>query len=60
MSRSDDLEAYVRETSRLLGIPVEPEWLPGVALHLQRLLDAARVLDEGGALPAELAPRFEP
>jgi hypothetical protein len=41
-----ELERYVEEAAKALGIPLEPEWRAAVAEHLSRLLDAWRVIEE--------------
>ena len=41
-----ELEAYVEEAARLLGIPLEPQWRAAVAEHLSRLLEAWQLLED--------------
>jgi hypothetical protein len=59
MSESE-LHAYVRAVSKARGLPLDEAWVPAIALHLRRLLDAAAVLDEARLDAADPAPKFEP
>ncbi len=60
MSSSENLTALVRAAAAACAIPLREEWIPDVAIHLQRLLDAAALLDATDMTSEELAPRFEP
>lgn len=61
MSPSDDeLLDFVRSVARVRAIAIEPAWIPEVALHARRLLDAAEFLERSSMTSQELAPRFEP
>ena len=61
MSSSDDeLLDFVRSVASMRAIEIESEWIPEVALHLRRLLDAAESLERSNMRSQELAPRFEP
>jgi hypothetical protein len=57
---SEELTGYIRAIAEARGIPVDEKWLPGIELHLKRLLDAAALLDKSGLKSQDLAPRFEP
>lgn len=60
MSGSEALHAYVRAVAQARGLPIDEAWVPSVALHLQRLLDAAATVDEACIEATDPAPRFEP
>jgi hypothetical protein len=60
MLPSDELEKYVATAAGTRGIPVDPAWLPEIALHLGRLLEAARLLEQSKMTSQDLAPRFDP
>jgi hypothetical protein len=61
MTTPFDAEAHAREAARLIGLPLAPEHLPGVARHLA-LAAAQAALVEGAALmpEEEPAPVFRP
>ena len=54
------LERYVEEAARTLGVPIAPEWLPMVAEHYRRLLEAEAAIEKTGLCDGEPAVRFEP
>jgi hypothetical protein len=56
----DALDELIDATARALGIPVEPQWKPGIRANLQVTLRVAAMVAEF-ALPdeAEPAPVFE-
>jgi hypothetical protein len=55
-----DLEKYVFEAEKALGLSLRPEWRPAIAEHYRRLLEAAEVLEKSGLTSAEPATKFEP
>jgi hypothetical protein len=57
----DALEEFIDAGARALGIPVEPQWKPGIRANLQVTLRVAAMVAEF-ELPdeAEPAPVFEP
>ena len=59
MSETDDFDALIDAGTRLLGIPVRPEWREAIRLHLAVSLAHARTVAEF-PLPdeAEQAPVF--
>jgi hypothetical protein len=59
-ARDDHLDKLIEASTAALGIPVEPEWKPGIKANLQVTLRAAAMVAEFG-LPdeAEPAPVFE-
>jgi hypothetical protein len=62
MSESDfDSEAYVQQAARMIGLPLPPEYLPGVVANFDRIAAVAQQVME---LPLpeeiEIAPVFEP
>ena len=60
MSYSDELAIYIRAVAEARGIPVDEKWMPGIELHLKRLLDAAALVDKSRLKSQDLAPRYEP
>lgn len=57
---SSELEKLVVELARMSGIPADPQWIPAIAMHLQRLVDASNIVEQANADSVNLAPRFEP
>jgi hypothetical protein len=57
---SSDLERLIAELAKARGIPADPKWLPAIALNLQRLNDAAKIVQDANAGSVDIAPRFEP
>jgi Protein of unknown function (DUF4089) len=57
----DALDEFIDAVARALGIPVEPQWKPGIRANLQVTLRVAAMVAEF-ELPdeAEPAPVFEP
>lgn len=57
----DDYETLVRIMARKLDVPIEPDWVPGIAQQLATTLAMADVL-ESVELPddAQPAPVFTP
>jgi hypothetical protein len=55
-----ELERYVEEAAKPLGLSIEPAWRPLVAEHLRRLLEAAELIERSQLGDAEPATRFEP
>ncbi|MCJ2055485.1 DUF4089 domain-containing protein [Methylobacterium sp. J-048] len=55
-----DPDAYAALAAPLLGLAIEPDWMPPITANL-RVLAAAAELVAGFALPDEVeaAPRFE-
>jgi hypothetical protein len=60
MSRSNELEQLVVVAARAQGIPIEDQWVSEIAVHLQRLFDAAKIVDQSDMKSQELAQRFFP
>jgi hypothetical protein len=60
MSSYEELSDYIRAAAKACGIQVNEAWIPSVALHLKRLLEASEVVGESGMTSIDLAPRFEP
>jgi hypothetical protein len=60
MPRPPDLEHYVAEAEKALGLTLRPEWRPAIAEHYRRLLEAADVLEKSGLAGAEPVTKFEP
>ena len=60
MSSYEELADYIRAVARAQRIPIEEAWIPSIALHLKRLLDASEVVGESAMRSIDLAPRFEP
>ena len=60
MLYSEELTVYIRAVADARGIPIDEKWMPGIELHLKRLLDAAALVDKSGLKSQDLAPRFEP
>jgi hypothetical protein len=56
---SSELEKLVAELAKVQRIPVDPEWLPAIALHLRRLVDASKIVEQANAASVDIAPRFE-
>jgi Protein of unknown function (DUF4089) len=52
-----DLEAIIEAGARLLRIPLRPEWLIGVRLHLATNLRLAQLVTEFD-LPDDLDPAY--
>lgn len=57
---SSELERLVTELAKGRGIPIDPTWTPAITMHLQRLLDAAKIVEEAKLRATDIAPRFEP
>jgi hypothetical protein len=57
---SDPLADELRAIAAARGIPLDDEWLPVVAFHFRRLLEAAAILDQSAMKANDLAPKFEP
>ncbi len=57
---SSELETLVAALARMRGIPADPQWIPAIAMHLQRLIDASDIVEQANAEAVDLAPRFEP
>ncbi len=55
MSDTDDLDAFIYASTRLLGIAILPEWREAIRLHLTVSLGHARTVDEF-PLPDEADP----
>jgi hypothetical protein len=57
---NDTLDKLIDASAAALGLPIEPEWKPGIRANLQVTLRLARMVGEF-ALPdeAEPAPVFE-
>ena len=57
----DSLDQMIAAGTALLGIPVQPEWLPAIRANLEVSLTLAQLVD-GFALPdeAEPAPVYVP
>jgi hypothetical protein len=54
-----DLEAYARDAAALLGLPLDPAHLPGIAANLRVALRMAQIVEEMPLTPAdEPAPVF--
>lgn len=62
MNSTDDavVEAYIKAAAAMLGLTIEPEWMPGVKASLVATNRATDLIDTF-PLPdeAEPAPRFE-
>ncbi len=57
---SSEVEKLVNELAKMLGIPVDPQWIPAIAMHLQRLIDASKIVEQAKADSVDIAPRFQP
>ena len=59
-AREQTLDAFVHASAAALGIPIEPEWKPGIKANLQFTLRVGAMVAEF-ELPdeAEPAPVFE-
>jgi hypothetical protein len=55
MDDSDDLDAFITAGTRLLGLPIKPEWREAIRLHLAISLGHARTVAEF-PLPDESDP----
>jgi Protein of unknown function (DUF4089) len=57
----DALDEFIDAAARALGIPVEPQWKPGIKANLQVTLRVAAAMVADFELPdeAEPAPVFE-
>jgi hypothetical protein len=57
---SSEIEQLAAALAKSRGIPLEAAWLPAVAMHLQRLIDADKIVREAKSASVDIAPRFEP
>lgn len=53
-------ERYVRSAAELMGISLDPAWVPAIARNLEMLLNAARVTAIPGADQVDVGQRFDP
>lgn len=57
---SSELDRLVAELAKGREIPIDKAWMPAVGMHLQRLSEAAKIIQEAKSTATDLAARFEP
>jgi hypothetical protein len=57
----EDCTEYVKQTAKLMGLTISPEYLPGVVGNFQSLVEISSLITEFKLTEeTEIAPTFEP
>jgi hypothetical protein len=58
---SENYTEYVKQTAKLMGLTIDPEYLPGVVNNFQSLVEISSLVTEFELTDrTEIAPTFEP